>query len=296
VLTAADAGAVRGGGTGTTQIVGIVLVRNEDLFVEQAIRNAAVFCDMLHVADHMSTDRTWTVVRRVARELPIHHDIRRLGDARRSHRLVEGYAGTATWVFGVDGDELYDAAGLRLLREELLAGTYDRLFRIKSNVLNCVALDDARSQASGYLAPPSRSITKLYNFSAIESWVGCHERLHGGTIVFRDGYEFESVAHLGRRYPWEQSPFRCLHTCFLRRSSRDPANTSGRPNLEDHRIYRRTRFPLFDRIAHTALGKRSRPEHSSWKDDRYRRGPLVTRDATPFFGEPSGDTRADGSR
>jgi hypothetical protein len=30
--------------------------------------------------------------------------------------------------------------------------------------------------ARGYLAPPS-SITKLYNFAAIDSWTGCHERL-----------------------------------------------------------------------------------------------------------------------
>ena len=39
-------------------IVGIVLVRNEDVFVEQAIRNVAAFCDRIHVADHVSTDRT----------------------------------------------------------------------------------------------------------------------------------------------------------------------------------------------------------------------------------------------
>ena len=37
----------------------VVLVRNEDLYVEQAIRNVAAFCDRIHVADHMSTDGTW---------------------------------------------------------------------------------------------------------------------------------------------------------------------------------------------------------------------------------------------
>jgi hypothetical protein len=269
------------------QIVGIVLVRNEDVFVEQAIRTAAVFCDIVHVADHMSTDRTWDVVRQVVRELDIHCDARRLGDARKSHGLIEGYAGTPTWVFGVDGDELYDPAGLRLLRDQLLEGAHDRLFRIKSNVLNCVALDDERSRASGYLAPPSRSITKLYNFGAIEAWTDCHERLHGGTIVFREGYEYESVAHFGRRYSWERSPFRCLHTCFLRRSSRDPlAAGRGRPNLEDHRMYRRTRSPVFDHLVRRALGKHNGRTASSWKNDRYRRGPRVTKDATPFFVDP----------
>ena len=34
------------------QIVGSVLVRNEDVFVERAIRNVAAFCDRIHVVDH----------------------------------------------------------------------------------------------------------------------------------------------------------------------------------------------------------------------------------------------------
>ena len=44
------------------QIVGIALVRNEDLHVEQALRNVAAFCDRIHAVDHMSTDATWTVL------------------------------------------------------------------------------------------------------------------------------------------------------------------------------------------------------------------------------------------
>ena len=46
------------------QIVGIVLVRNEDVFVEQAIRNVAAFCDRIHALDHVSTDRTWDIAQR----------------------------------------------------------------------------------------------------------------------------------------------------------------------------------------------------------------------------------------
>jgi len=38
-----------------TQIIGSVLVRNEDVFVEQSIRNVAAFCDRIHVVDHVST-------------------------------------------------------------------------------------------------------------------------------------------------------------------------------------------------------------------------------------------------
>ncbi|MEI9897647.1 MAG: hypothetical protein WDN28_28255 [Chthoniobacter sp.] len=39
----------------TAQIVGITLVRNEDVFVERAVRNAIDFCDRLIIADHYST-------------------------------------------------------------------------------------------------------------------------------------------------------------------------------------------------------------------------------------------------
>ena len=84
--------------------------------------------------------------------------------------MIEQYAGTSTWVFGVDGDELYDAARLEGFREDLLGGGYDGVFKVASNVLNCVELDPER--ARGYLSPPSRSITKLYNFAAIDEWRG----------------------------------------------------------------------------------------------------------------------------
>jgi hypothetical protein len=45
------------------QVVGIALVRNEDLYVERALRNVAAFCETIHVVDHMSTDGTWEILR-----------------------------------------------------------------------------------------------------------------------------------------------------------------------------------------------------------------------------------------
>ena len=93
-----------------TQIVGSILVRNEDVFVERAVRNVAAFCDRIHAVDHVSTDRTWEILRALARELD-HLDVRRSRNAAVAHRLLAPYAGTDTWVLGVDGDELYDPAG-----------------------------------------------------------------------------------------------------------------------------------------------------------------------------------------
>jgi hypothetical protein len=264
------------------RIVGIVLVRNEDLHVEQAIRNIAGFCDRIHVADHMSTDGTWRIVRGLAKEYG-QVDARRLGRISDSHALVEGYAGTETWVFAVDGDELYDPEGLARLGEELRAGAFADRFRLVGNVLNCVALDLEAGTATGYLAPPSRPITKLYNFGAVDSWCGAYQRLHGGEIRFRPGYGERLVAELGEATPWEQSPLRCLHVCFLPRSTKDSGHASGRPNMSELEIDRRTRWPRLDDLAWAARGQ-SLPDESGWKREKYRRGGLVEKDVSAFLG------------
>ncbi len=122
------------------QIVGVMLVHNEDAFVERALRNAAGFCDAFHVADHMSTDATWDIVRAVAADLD-HVDCVRVRSTGDSHALVEGYAGSDTWVFGIDGDELYDRAGLARFREDLLDGAHREHFSLKGNVLHVTELD-----------------------------------------------------------------------------------------------------------------------------------------------------------
>jgi hypothetical protein len=264
------------------QIVGIVLVRNEDVFVEQAIRNVAAFCDRIHAVDHVSTDGTWRILQRLERGYP-HLDARRSHHAGDSHALLEPYAGTETWVFGVDGDELYDPARLAGFRKELLAGTYDRVFKVASNVLNCVELDPERQRARGYLSPPSRSITKLYNFAAIDEWRGDgSERLHGGEIAFRAGYDQQAVDNIGERIPWDETPLRCLHGCFLRRSSSDPPRSGdpyARPILEETQLQDRSwRGDLKRR-----LRRRHLPDESAWKREKYMRGDLVSVDATPFF-------------
>jgi hypothetical protein len=264
------------------RIVGAVLVRNEDLFVEHAVRNAAGFCDVIHAFDHVSTDRTLEILQALAAELA-HVDVRRITNAAESHRRLERYAGTPTWVFAVDGDELYDPARLAVLREELLGGAHDGVFRIASNVLNCVALDPLARTATGYLSPPSRSITKLYNFGAIDAWAGDgSERLHGGTISFRPGYDRSTVDNFGERLTWETTPLRCLHVCFLRRSSLDaePADVgSARPILEESGMHDRTLWGGLKRV----VRRRRPPDESTWKREKYMRGDLVTLDASPFL-------------
>jgi hypothetical protein len=195
---------------------------------------------------------------------------------------VEQYAGTLTWVFGVDGDELYDRERLAGFRASLLDGSFAHAFKVASNVLNCVELASARDVASGYLSPPSRSITKLYNFAAIESWKSDGaERLHGGSIAFRPSYDELSVDNIGERLSWDETPLRCLHMCFLRRSSDDAEQGPGtaRPILEETGMQDRTAWGAVKR----RLRRRRVPQVSEWKREKYMRGDLVTVDASPFF-------------
>ena len=271
-----------------TRSVGSVLVRNEDLFVEQSIRNVADFCDRIHAVDHVSSDGTWDILRSLAQEFD-HLEVRRSRNSVLAHRLLEPYAGTATWVIGVDGDELYDPAGLALLRRELLRGAHADVFRLKAYVLNCDELDGGTRTASGWLAPPSRPITKLFNFGAVESWQGIPEPLQGGEAVFRQGYHWEARRDLASSATWDTDPARCLHLCFLRRSSLDPDEVGGgRRSLAESgefdlgpvgtlkRLVRRAP-PAPHILELTRQGK-------NWKQEWYARGEHVTVDAAPFLG------------
>jgi hypothetical protein len=269
----------------TVRIVGSVLVRNEDRFVEQAIRNVAEFCDRIHVVDHVSEDRTWQIVRALARELD-HLDAHRSRNSADAHRLLAPYAGTHTWVIGVDGDELYDPGGLARFRIELLDGAHSDLFRLKAHVLNCDELDEASGTASGWLAPPSRPITKLFNFSAVESWPESPDPLQSGDVAFRPGYDWETRRDLADTTTWATDPLRCLHVCFLRRSSLD-SETRPRRNLDETR--------RFDRGLTGTVKRLLRPPRPAphilqlegrgkdWKREWYARGERVTLAAAPFF-------------
>jgi hypothetical protein len=271
------------------RIVGSVLVRNEDVFVEQAIWNAAAFCDRIHAVDHVSSDDTWEILSRLAREYD-HLDIRRARHARVSHEVLEPYVGTDTWVLRIDGDELYDPSQLAALRQRLVEGAHGDVFRVLGNVLHAVELDPGACAASGYLSPPSRPISALYNLGGVESWTGCLERLHAGHIVFRPGYDWRVVEPLYERFDWDESPLRCLHACFLRRSSTDDGSFP-RGNLGELGTYRRSPLGAVERGLRRLVNRPAgdprqvamRAGGSSWKNEKYRRGELVTVDASPFL-------------
>lgn len=260
------------------RIVGIILIRNEDLFIERVIRNVLDFCDRIYVADHRSTDGTPAIVKRLAAEHP-KVEYRVVDHPSESHDMIAPYAGTPTWVMGVDGDEVYDPERLRRLRPELLAGTYDGAFLVKSNVLNVRHLDLRRQVARGYLAPPCRSMVKLYNFGAIEAWPPpCPERLHGGVITYRPGYGAGSIRALHNEFDWDQTPLRCLHMCFTHRSSVDvrrgeKVRIRKGVGERDHWGFNLRSWLL------SFLGREDLPY---FKRQYYMRGPLVEKDIRAF--------------
>jgi hypothetical protein len=273
------------------RIVGIALVHNEDVFVERALRNASGFCDRMHAVDHRSTDGTWAILQRLARELP-GLDVTRTADAGDGHRLLEQYAGSPTWVVRIDGDHLFDPAALLTLREALLEGAYVDVFRVRAHTFHCDELDEGSAQAWGYMAPPSRTGVQLYNLGAVTSWRGGIEPLHGGEPVFRPGYGWEQMRDLTETADWESDPLRLLHVCFLRRSSADGEGfAAGRLNLNERGNYHRGVAGRLRRLVRApSIDPRVRQLHergTTWKQDKYRRGPRISVDATPFLTEPA---------
>jgi len=254
-------------------------VRNEDLFVRAAIENILDFCDRIFLADNGSTDGTTGILKCLAAAHPRKVSYHRIDHPRLSHDLLREYIGRDAWIFGVDGDEIYDTARLAEFRPRLLAGEFSDVWMVLGNVLHVTSLERAASRVSGHLSPPSRSITKLYNFSAITAWDGdTVERLHGGDITFRPGFEHGSKCNLEKRFAWDTTPLRCLHLCFLPRSSQDETNPAVRENIME--LYRGGLQGALRRLLNRLLGKRTA---SRWKQERYCRGPEVVVTTSPFF-------------
>jgi hypothetical protein len=254
-----------------TRIVGIGLFRDEDVFVERAVRNVFGFCDELILVDHRSKDSTPQILEELAATSPIPTSLHRVEEAGESHDLIKERAGEDLWAFGLDGDELYDPRGLERFREMLLAGEAANAWNIRANMLHCVDLDEERGLATGYLSPPAPSVSKMFNFRLIDAWDGDNpERLCDPSgLVFKPGVEPQKY-ELNKEHSWEESPFRALHVCFLRRSSRQ-AKAGPRMNVPDRTAPRRAPIRAW-RAFREAIG---RPPMGTYKD-LYRVGDLVT--------------------
>src|SRR5207245_11419231 len=104
---------------------------------------------------------------------------------------------------------------------------------------------------------------------------------HGATIVCRPGVDEGKGDNIGERRSWDETPLRCLHACFIRRSSgeTDGDRAWARPILEETGMQDRSLRGLVKRF----LRRQTAPRISAWKREKYMRGDLVTVDASPFF-------------
>jgi glycosyltransferase involved in cell wall biosynthesis len=267
------------------RIVGIAMVRDEDYFVDRAVRNAIDACDEFILVDHRSRDATPEILARIREDFPHKVSVHRVKTAGEANFFLRPFVGEPVWVLGVDGDDLYEPDRLLRFRERVLRGDFDSFLSIKGNTLHCISFDAATGVASGYLAPPARTITKLQNLGAIESWTGTAiEHLYGGDRRFKPGFEHKPVRVLGDEVSWMESPFRCLHVCFLPRSSRHPSLVARRSVIES------LGYGRLERARETILTKLGHPPQSPYKLDKYRQGELVTvGDISGFFpqSEPS---------
>ena len=265
------------------RIVGVCLVKNEEHFVGWALSNVANFCDEILVMDNRSEDRTHVILDALAAK---HDHIRvvDVDDANRTHAHVEHLAGTDTWVFGIDGDEIYDRDGLARLRGRIMMGEFDGYWRVFGHTVHTCMLDLAGHTARGYIPPHARSITKLYNFAGISSWhQPNHERLHGKDMIFRSGYAYDHAYNFWQHEPWTGSDCRCLHLCFAPRSAYDP---DGDPRNNPVDVKKAGR--AFKRLG-TGLMRlvdRDYDVRKNYKYRHYAQGEIVT-EMLSGFGRPT---------
>jgi glycosyltransferase involved in cell wall biosynthesis len=221
------------------RIVGICLVRNEENFVLWALGNVLDFCDEIIVIDNCSTDRTYPLLQRFATDNP---KVRLITDANASgsNAYVQDYIGENVWVFGVDGDEIYDREGLSRFRERVLADEFADYWQVLPHMAHATRVD---LEAGSAIAYTRTSVGKFYNFAKLESWRPDRQRLHG-PFTLCPGREPKVLRLHESAESWETGDFRCLHLCFFPRSGVD-AETAVRNNITDKYFRHAWRRPLF---------------------------------------------------
>lgn len=233
-------------------IVTISLVRNENVWIRQALTNTKRFADRQIVLDHGSTDGTAEIAEQCGAE--VHH----IDDVTTTNRYLQEFVGTNTWVMGVDGDEVYDPAGLVAVREFIESGLFADAFQLSGRFLHVTRVDEC--SATGYMAPPSHPPAKLFNMRKVEEWEA-DDVLFFGDRVVRSGVDRLDISGAS----WDCCLLRCLHMRFVRRSTeeREAGNRFGPRHTE----YRKDQGPDPDRNLRL----------------KYRIGGEVTVDLLPFW-------------
>jgi len=215
------------------KIVGICLFKDEEIYAETVIHNIIDFCDKIIIIDNNSTDKTFDIVRKRFSSSP-KVTMLKMEDHLASGRMTYSFFGSKTFLFAVDGDEIYDRDGLKAMRQRIKNGFFDKVWKISGTSFH--VNDVSSTCVSGFSCPPNKHVTKLYNFNVINSW-DQGERLHGVGLNPQPYYK-ESLIDVkfanergleeSNQVDWRFSEFRCLHMCFVRRSQRDSEDSNFR--------------------------------------------------------------------
>jgi len=199
-------------------IVGICLIKNEDIFISQVIKNILDFCDKILILDNFSTDNTMDIITDLAKKYN-HIIVDRIKDVRYAISYVQEYIGKNIWLFSVDGDEIYDPNGLKILRSKMLSGRYNKYWQLRGYFFHVCWLNEKKTKAHGWFAPPSKEVTKLKNMALLKDWKpdGVTALFHPKPIFAMEDILLTKLFY--KKKSWDKCILRCFHTRFLKRSS-----------------------------------------------------------------------------
>lgn len=241
------------------EVVAAMMVKNEDIFIGQAIRNIKQGIDRLIVIDTGSIDHTLEMVELETQGLQT--EIHRNVDLLNTHGYVEQFCNTDTWVFGVDGDEIYHPDIVPFL-DDLRSGLYEDHYLIRGHYFHAEMITG--DKALGYFGPPSEYPTKLYNFRNISRWKDDHSRI---LFQVKNRTKTGDIKEIGA--PWDLWPVKCLHMRFFKRSSIEKDTIGKRLTGDD------------------VTGNGSRRDRGGVDNYnlrlKYQRGELCTINITEFF-------------
>ena len=207
------------------KIVSIHLIKNEDVYIKDSIRNVINDVDEAIVLDNKSTDKTKDIITNVFKNEIDKGKLKYVivDNPCDTNKYLQDFVSTNTWVLGVDGDEIYSYSFINQLCRKIRNNRFDDVYRLDLDVLNVtntIRLVGNIIEYVGYRSPPSKGMIKIYNFNHVKS-ISPGERLHG---------KYETSC---------DKIFHCLpgivsmmHMCFMKRSSIEQMEV--RPAPEGH--------------------------------------------------------------
>jgi len=202
------------------KIIGLMMIKNEDRFVATALEKALPFVDHMIVLDTGSCDETIYKITPLLASARCSSEVHIGVDLIDTHDFVQPYIGKPIWLFGVDGDEIYDTVGLMRIRKRLLAGVYEAVHQIRGWYVHVesdnVSQESDRRTVQGYFGPPAPSHTKLYNCANILKWPNDHT---AGVFDCDTRETAKAAVSFVESKTWSESQLRCIHMKRLIRSS-----------------------------------------------------------------------------